>query len=111
MKIDGRLLTLSAFLPTTTTAFGSQFTALFKGLNTPDAQSPSSSYLGNLGGSEGSSSVADFATSTFSDVLTSRYTVDKDASKTKATGDLSDYYFAKSMVNGDVSAKSDYTVR
>jgi hypothetical protein len=97
MKIDGTttLLTLCAFLPTTTTAFISQSTALFKGSKSSNA-SPSFSYLGNLGASEGSS------------YTTSRYTLEKDATKTKVNGDAYSYG-VKTAVNGDV--KSDYTVR
>jgi hypothetical protein len=191
-----------------TTAFGSQSRALFRGFKTPRALSPSTSYLGNLGASQGwsdfsdvatsntildtdastvgasevsSSSVADVATSTdtlatdfsdlkvfkgtsstfsdvensnysldkdtsnlggsegssssiadvatsndslvedasdlgapqvssstFSDVATSNDTLGEDASKTLVNGDASG---GKSMVNGDVSATSDYTVR
>jgi hypothetical protein len=72
MKINATLLTFWAFLPTATTAFISQPTALFKGYKTSNA-SPSFSYLGNLGASESSSS--------FSDSATSRYSLDKNVPK------------------------------
>jgi hypothetical protein len=75
MKIDAALLALCASLPPTTTAFGSHSTAIFGGIKTPKALSPSFSYLGSLGGSGGSSSVIDVAT-----VATSNGTLDKDAS-------------------------------
>jgi hypothetical protein len=86
MKIDGTLLTLCAFLPTTT-AFAP---ALFKGFKTSSA----------LGAGEGSSY-------SFSDLKTSYYT-DTDASETKVNGDYS--YGTNGVV--DISPKSDsYTVR
>jgi hypothetical protein len=96
MKIDGTLLTLCAFLPTTTTGFGFHSTAIFRGIKTPKAQLPSVSYVGRLGAFEDPSSV--------SGVATSNYTLGKDASYYTLNDD-------EDEVNGDFSDYGDDTVR